>query len=211
MLKNSLKVSHLDKKVQCAVKDIDKVGSKFNEAVKKEYGAQFLKDASYILGFTEIVENKPEEDEEDIEKDPEVKDEEKDDSKSEKEELNESVKVQDLSKDLQVKTITPKTTKSCIKETESKKKKAKVGVPIETKNDDEGEEGGEDVGSIDEAETTASGAELKKKIIDNIARAYFLNQDKEEEKVELYDLPEFIDGKNVYFAKLSIKEDKPTS
>ena len=59
-----------------------------------------------------------------------------------------------------------------------------------------------DEGEVNEAETTASGAELKKKIIDTVKRCLY---QQDSDKIELSDLDGFIEGYNVSFIKVSFK------
>lgn len=56
--------------------------------------------------------------------------------------------------------------------------------------------------AVNEAETNASGAELKKKIIDTVKRCLY---QQDADKIELSDLDGFIEGHNVYFIKVSLK------
>ena len=58
--------------------------------------------------------------------------------------------------------------------------------------------------NVSEAETTASGADLKKKVIDTIKRRLFIS---DADDVELSDLDGFKEGYNVFFTKVSIKDD----
>jgi len=69
--------------------------------------------------------------------------------------------------------------------------------------DTENAEGSEEKKEVNEAETNATGADLKKKIIDTVARCLY-QEDKN--KVELSDLEGFIEGYNVSFIKVSLKE-----
>ena len=146
VLATGFKEAHLQDKLKFDVVEVEKVGSKFKDAVKKAYNAKFLDDADMILRFAEkkVDEEQPEQDDENVE-----------DNTTEDTE----------------KTQTP----------EDGKSKEKV----------------------DEAETTASGAELKKKIIDTVKRCLY--QD-DAEKIELSDLDGYLEGYTVSFIKVSLKE-----
>ena len=80
-----------------------------------------------------------------------------------------------------------------------------TGAEENTQNtgDTENAEGSEEKKEVSEAETNATGADLKKKIIDTVARCLY-QEDKN--KVELSDLEGFIEGYNVSFIKVSLKE-----
>lgn len=62
------------------------------------------------------------------------------------------------------------------------------------------EKGGD--GEVNEAKTTASGAELKKKIIDTVKRCLY---QQDADKIELSDLDGLVEGYNVSFIKVSFK------
>ena len=181
--------SHLKDKLKFEVVPKDDVGQKFKDAVKKEFNANFLDDSDFIVRFAiPKVEKDPEEDNEEVAKEEdkdqeeengvENKDDSKEDSEDDKEEVNESVKVQDLSKSVGLQTIgskkqsSPKKAK-CVKETEKKSDKKSCDKNSDDKSDKK-ENKKED---IEEAETTATGAELKKKIIENIKRTMHSNDD----------------------------------
>jgi hypothetical protein len=57
---------------------------------------------------------------------------------------------------------------------------------------------------VNEAETSASGADLKKKITDTVKRCLF---QEDTDKVEIMDLEGYLEGYNVYFVKVSLKND----
>lgn len=69
MLYKNFKIAHLDTKVKFDVTDTDGIGVKFKDAVKKEYTAKFLDDSEYIIGFMEplAAQDKDEEEPEDEE------------------------------------------------------------------------------------------------------------------------------------------------
>ena len=198
--------SHLKDKLKFEVVPKDDVGQKFKDAVKKEFNANFLDDSDFIVRFAiPKVEKDPEEDNEETDQednDQEEKDTEKKDDQEEKdqEEVNESIKVQDLSKSVGLQTIGAKKSSTkkakCVKETEKKsdKKEDKKSEYKESKNT----EG--DKKDIEEAETTATGAELKKKIIENIKRTLHSDDD----NIELNDLPDYMEGYDVCFVKIGL-------
>ena len=198
--------SHLKDKLKFEVVPKDDVGQKFKDAVKKEFNANFLDDSDFIVRFAiPKVEKDPEEDNEETDQednDQEEKDTEKKDDQEEKdqEEVNESIKVQDLSKSVGLQTIGAKKSSTkkakCVKETEKKsaKKEDKKSEDKESKNTEGDKE------DIEEAETTATGAELKKKIIENIKRTLHSDDD----NIELNDLPDYMEGYDVCFVKIGL-------
>ena len=198
--------SHLKDKLKFEVVPKDDVGQKFKDAVKKEFNANFLDDSDFIVRFAiSKVEKDPEEDNEETDQednDQEEKDTEKKDDQEEKdqEEVNESIKVQDLSKSVGLQTIGAKKSSTkkakCVKETEKKsdKKEDKKSEDKESKNTEGDKE------DIEEAETTATGAELKKKIIENIKRTLHSDDD----NIELNDLPDYMEGYDVCFVKIGL-------
>ena len=198
--------SHLKDKLKFEVVPKDDVGQKFKDAVKKEFNANFLDDSDFIVRFAiPKVEKDPEEDNEETDQednDQEEKDTEKKDDQEEKdqEEVNESIKVQDLSKSFCLQTIGAKKSSTkkakCVKETEKKsdKKEDKKSEDKESKNTEGDKE------DIEEAETTATGAELKKKIIENIKRTLHSDDD----NIELNDLPDYMEGYDVCFVKIGL-------
>lgn len=204
--------SHLKDKLKFEVVPKDDVGQKFKDAVKKEFNANFLDDSDFIVRFAiPKVEKDPEEDNEETDQDEdndqeekndvENKDDSKEDSEDDKEEVNESVKVQDLSKSVGLQAIgskkqsSPKKAK-CVKETERKSDKKSCDKNFDDKVDKK-ENKKED---IEEAETTATGAELKKKIIENIKRTMHSDDD----QIELNDLPDYMEGYDVCFVKIGL-------
>ena len=198
--------SHLKDKLKFEVVPKDDVGQKFKDAVKKEFNTNFLDDSDFIVRFAiPKVEKDPEEDNEETDQednDQEEKDTEKKDDQEEKdqEEVNESIKVQDLSKSVGLQTIGAKKSSTkkakCVKETEKKsdKKEDKKSEDKGSKNTDGDKE------DIEEAETTATGAELKKKIIENIKRTLHSDDD----NIELNDLPDYMEGYDVCFVKIGL-------
>ena len=204
--------SHLKDKLKFEVVPKDDVGQKFKDAVKKEFNANFLDDSDFIVRFAiPKVEKDPEEDNEETdqdkdqeeEKDVENTDDSKEESKDNKEEVNESVKVQDLSKSVGLQTIgskkqsSPKKAK-CVKETEKKSDKKSC----DKNSDDKAGKKENKKEDIEEAETTATGAELKKKIIENIKRTMHSDDD----QIELNDLPDYMEGYDVCFVKIGLND-----
>ena len=206
--------SHLKDKLKFEVVPKDDVGQKFKDAVKKEFNANFLDDSDFIVRFAiPKVEKDPEEDNEETdqeedkdqeeEKDVENTDDSKEESKDNKEEVNESVKVQDLSKSVGLQTIgskkqsSPKKAK-CVKETEKKSDKKSC----DKNSDDKADKKENKKEDIEEAETTATGAELKKKIIENIKRTMHSDDD----QIELNDLPGYMEGYDVCFVKIGLND-----
>ena len=198
--------SHLKDKLKFEVVPKDDVGQKFKDAVKKEFNANFLDDSDFIVRFAIPKEEKdPEEDNEETdqgeENDVENKDDSKEDSEDNKEEVNESVKVQDLSKSVGLQAIgskkqsSPKKAK-CVKETEKKSDKKSC----DKNSDDKADKKENKKEDIEEAETTATGAELKKKIIENIKRTMHSDDD----QIELNDLPGYMEGYDVCFVKIGL-------
>ena len=200
--------SHLKDKLKFEVVPKDDVGQKFKDAVKKEFNANFLDDSDFIVRFAiPKVEKDPEEDNEETdqgeENDVENKDDSKEDSEDDKEEVNESVKVQDLSKSVGLQAIgskkqsSPKKAK-CVKETEKKSDKKSC----DKNSDDKADKKENKKEDIEEAETTATGAELKKKIIENIKRTMHSDDD----QIELNDLPGYMEGYDVCFIKIGLND-----
>lgn len=208
--------SHLKDKLKFEVVPKDDVGQKFKDAVKKEFNANFLDDSDFIVRFAiPKVEDEPEENNEEVdkeedkdqEKDVENTDDSKEESKDNKEEVNESVKVQDLSKSVGLQTIgskkqsSPKKAK-CVKETEKKSDKKSCDKNSDDKEDKKENKKEDKKEDIEEAETTATGAELKKKIIENIKRTMHSDDD----QIELNDLPGYMEGYDVCFIKIGLND-----
>lgn len=66
MVKEQLKVSHLEKKITSKVIPVKKMNKKLKDAIKKEYDEKLLKDADYVILCmeNEVVVDKPEEEKE---------------------------------------------------------------------------------------------------------------------------------------------------
>lgn len=197
----------------------DQVGEKFKNAVKKAKNAQYLDDAEMVLVF-QSPKTAPAPEQDDGEENPAPEDAPEKEAPAEEapeETVSESVKVQDLSKSVGLKTVGSKScscgkktcccgTKKTVKEEEApKKKSAKKDPPktVKSKKDLEkpAEKDREEV--VDEAEMTATGDELKAKVSDAIKRVLYLPKD---EEVEMITLEDFRDGYDTFFTKLSFKE-----
>lgn len=72
----------------------------------------------------------------------------------------------------------------------------------QTDDQQQGGDGGEKQADTNEAETSASGVDLKKKIVDTVKRCLF---QEDAEKIELVDLEGYLEGYNVSFIKVSLK------
>lgn len=148
--------------------------------------------------------NKEEEEkkEEEETKDSEEKEEEED---KEEENLNES-KIEDITSSMcsTIKSDVKTGTEPCscgekiVKEEETEKEEKE-----EKKEEEPKEE--EDKVVATEAETEASGDELKLKVQKAIKKTFGIP---DSEKIEFFDLPGFAEGYNIYFAKLSFKDSK---
>ena len=196
----------------------DQVGEKFKNAVKKAKNAQYLDDAEMVLVF-QSPKTAPAPEQDGGEENPAPED------ASEKEQapeetVSESVKVQDLSKSVGLKTVGSKScscgkktcccgTKKTVKEEEAPKKPAKKDPPKKVKSKKDLEKPTKkdppkkEDGVVDEAEMTATGDELKAKVAEGIKRVLYLPDD---EEVELITLEDFRNGYDTFFAKLSFKE-----
>lgn len=204
-LKKELNVSHLNGKCDAYVVEASQVGSKMKKAIKDGFNATYLSDAEYVIGClmkkeeTPIEEPKDDEEEENTgsENSEENNDTEENNaeqsSQDNDEEVNESIKVQDLTKSmLSIPKI--KKAKSC---NETQKKEP-------SKKDDDKET--DDGDKIEEAETEATGDKLKLKLQEVIRRALQIKD--KNEKVTLEELPDFREGYDVFFVKLSFKSKK---
>jgi hypothetical protein len=190
-LATGFKEAHLQDKIKFDVVEADKVGSKFKEAVKEAYNAKFLDDADMIIRFAEPVQAQPEQGGEG-EQPPAEGDNAQptpDETTPPEENVEQKPEEQKPEKNAGAEE------KPEEEKPESEKEQAPEEKP-EEKKDDKKEK-------VNEAETTASGTDLKKKIVDTVKRCLF--QD-DESKIELSDLQGFIDGYNVSFIKVSLKE-----
>lgn len=140
------------------------------------------------------------------EEDKEEEDKEDDEDKDE-ENLNES-KIEDITSSMcsTIKTNVKTGTKPCscgkkiVKEKEKSEKNKKKEEPKKEEPKKE-----EDKVVATEAETEASGDELKLKVQKAIKKTFDIP---DSEKIEFFDLPGFAEGYNIYFAKLSFKDSK---
>ena len=129
--------------------------------------------------------------------------------------LSESVKVQDLTSQM---LQTPKVKKcGCGKKVAGCAKKAGTKCCKESDKEDGGDDKAkkapekkaakkteapkDDAKPVEEAETQATGDDLKVRVQKSLGRTFNVDKD----KVELFDLPGYLDGYNVFFAKLSFK------
>ena len=191
----------------------DQVGEAFKNAVKKTKNAQYLDDAEMVLVFqSPKTAPAPEKDAEENPAPEEAS--EKNDAPEET--VSESVKVQDLSKSVGLKTVGTKScscgkktcccgTKKTVKEEEAPKKPARKEPPkkVKSKKDLEKPEKKGEEKVVDEAEMTATGDELKAKVVDALRRVLYLP---DEEEVEMVTLEDFRDGYDTFLTKLSFKE-----
>lgn len=130
---------------------------------------------------------------------------EEDDKKKDKEEVNESMKIQDLTKSMLLpvkgsskkapKASTPKSSpKNCTKKEEKCTKCEKKCAEKKTEK--------KETKKVEEAETQVTGDELKLKVQKAVARVFDLDKD----KVELVDVPDCVEGYNVYYFKITFQE-----
>ena len=134
--------------------------------------------------------------------------EEDDDKKKDKEEVNESMKIQDLTKSMLLpvkgsskkapKASAPKASpKNCTKKEEKCTKCEKKCAEKKT-----GKSEKKEVKKVEEAETQVTGDELKIKVQKAVGRVFGLDKD----KLELIDVPDCVDGYNVYYFKITFQE-----
>lgn len=185
----------------------DSVGDKFRNAVKKAKNAQYLNDADLVVVF-QTKDEAPEA--------PEADEKEQ----APEEAVSESVKVQDLSKSVGLKPVSPKNPscgckcgKKTVKEEEEKKpsgKKPSSKKDLEKKAsgkrqapEEEPEKDSEEKEPVGEAQVQATGDALRAKISDTIRRTLYLPK---EEDVELVSLEDYLPGYDVFFTKLSFKD-----
>lgn len=147
----------------------------------------------------------PEEDSGDDSEESADDSEEEDDKKKDKEEVNESMKIQDLTKSmlLPVKGSSRKTPKASAPKSSPKNctKKEEKCTKCE-KNCAEKKAEKKETKKVEEAETQVTGDELKIKVQKAVAKVFNMDKD----KVELVDVPDCVDGYNVYYCKLTFKE-----
>lgn len=64
VLATGFKEAHLQDKLKFEVVEVERVGQKFKDAVKKTYNAKFLDDADMVIRFAEPKADEPVEDDE---------------------------------------------------------------------------------------------------------------------------------------------------
>jgi outer membrane biosynthesis protein TonB len=188
---------HLQNKLKFDVVEKDKVGAKFKEAVKKAYNAKYLDDADMVIRFAEPVQSQPEQNAEEpppenagaeeppAEEQPPAEPPAEEPKDEEKPEENAGAEKEEKPEEK------PEEKEQAPEEKPEDEKK-------EEKKDDKKEKVNESSNS-----SSATGTDLKKKIIDTVKRCLF---QEDESKIELSDLQGFIDGYNVSFIKVSLKE-----
>ena len=210
--------AHAENNLKFSVVKKDDLDAKFTEAVKKAYNAKFLDDADAIIRFAEPVQAQPEQGQEEQggqeepppeegngEEAPSPKPEDNGEQNQEeappspppendnkKEQPPEENAGAEDDKKEQAQEEKPD------EKSDDKKDNKKEDKPKDEKKDDKKEKVNESENATDK-----SGAELKKQIIDTITRRLF---QKEDEKVEVFDLQGYMDGYNVSFVKLSFGE-----
>lgn len=133
---------------------------------------------------------------------------EEDDKKKDKEEVNESMKIQDLTKSmlLPVKGSSKKASKASASKASPKNctKKEEKCTKCEKKCADKKVEKSEkkETKKVEEAETQVTGDELKLKVQKAVGRVFGLDKD----KLELVDVPDCVEGYNVYYFKITFQE-----
>ena len=193
-------------KVKVEFVKADQAGEKFKSAVKKAKNAQYLDDAEMVLVFQSPKEAAPA-------PAPETDGGEKAPEGDKPEEtVSESVKVQDLSKEVGLKAVAAKCAcgkkKSCccgkktVKEEEEEPKRVKSKKDLEKKPAPEKDEPEKDA-PVSEAEMEATGEELKAKIVDLVKRVLYIPDG---EEVEMVTLEDFREGYDTFFTKLAFKE-----
>ena len=186
--------AHIQDKIKFDVVEADKVGSKFKEAVKKAYNAKFLDDADMVIRFAEIVQAPPEEDNQSEQAPDEGNDNDGNppDGQKAEEKPEENTGAEEEKQD-----------KENDDKGEGEKEQAQQQEETpDDKSEDKEEDKKEKVNEAANA-TSATGADLKKKIVDTVKRCLF---QEDESKIELSDLQGFIDGYNVSFIKVSLKD-----
>ena len=130
---------------------------------------------------------------------------EEDDKKKDKEEVNESMKIQDLTKSmlLPVKGSSKKASKASASKASPKNctKKEEKCTKCEKKCAEKKVEKKE-TKKVEEAETQVTGDELKLKVQKAVGRVFGLDKD----KLELVDVPDCVEGYNVYYFKITFQE-----
>lgn len=189
--------AHIQDRLKFEVVEADKVGAKFKEAVKKAYNAKYLDDADMVIRFAEPVQSQPEQNAE--EPPPENAGAEEPPAEEQPPEEPPAEEPKDEEK--------PEENAGAEKEEKPEEKpEEKEQAPEEKPEDEKKEEKKDDKKEkVNESSnsSSATGTDLKKKIIDTVKRCLF---QEDESKIELSDLQGFIDGYNVSFIKVSLKE-----
>jgi len=223
-LQKQWKTNHLDKKSDICVVETSQVGRRFRAAVEKEFTKTFLNDAEFVAAITcvkaapeleEPVDEKPADETPETTSGGGAETSDPKDAGGD-EELNESVKVQDLTKSMLSipKGCAKPKAKKCVSETEKSKKKEDDGKEkADPKKDepkkDEKTADPETEEKVEEAETEATGDKLKLKVQEAIKTALQIKD--VNQKVDLEELPGYQEGYDVYFVKLAFKTKKSDS
>lgn len=190
--------AHIQDKIKFDVVEASKVGSKFKEAVKKAYNAKFLDDADMVIRFAEPIAAQPAPDEQNggaeeqtqppeenagggEEQNPEPPKEQKPEENPEEQKPEENPEEQKP-------------------EEKPEEQKPEENAGGEEQKPEDGKDGKK---KVNEAETTATGPDLKKKILDTVKRCLY---QEDESKIEISDLQGYMDGYNISFIKVSLKE-----
>jgi hypothetical protein len=235
-LQKQWKTNHLDKKSDICVVEASQVGRRFRSAVEKEFTKTFLNDAEFVAAITcvrasQAPEGEPKDEPRET---PDAGSEETADTQVEKtpvetsdstEDLNESMKIQDLTKSMLSvpKGVAKPKAKKCVSETENgdkkedkddteksdpKKAEKKYGKKEEPKSEKtpDPETSAPEKENVEEAETEATGDKLKLKVQEAIKTALQIKD--VNQKIDLEELPNYQEGYDVYFVKLAFKTKK---
>ena len=172
--------AHLKDSFKFDVVKVDDVGSKFKEAVKKEYSAKFLDDSDMVIRFAIPQQNQMDEEEPEEEETEETSEEEKTEETSEEGDDTEE-------------------------ETPAEEEETTEEPAEEEKSDEEDEEDDKKKQTLKEANQIET--DMTNKIIKTIKRCLFIA---DTENVELSDLNDFIEGYRVAFVKVSLTEKTQT-
>lgn len=193
ILATGFKEAHLQDKLKFQVAEADKVGAKFKEAVKNAYNAKFLDDADMVIGFQIPKQEAPVE---------QPNDEQGQEEQAQKDQAPDN-QPEDNGNDANAEGNKENAEPEKKEPEQNGEEQSDKGDENQDQNKDDGK-GDEKKEEVKEAETSATGADLKKKIIDTVARCLY-QEDKN--KVELSDLDGYKDGYDVCFIKVSLKED----
>lgn len=172
--------AHLQDSFKFDVVSVDDVGSKFKDAVKKEFTAKFLDDSDMVIRFAIPSVAKPEEEDED---ETDAEDIDAEDIDDEKETKEEEPKEEEEEEDTA--------------ETEEDEKDS------EDKSEDEDESEKDDEKNQTLKESTTSENDISQKILKTVKRCLFV---KDTDMVEISELPDFMDGYRVLFIKVSMTD-----